>query len=165
MLRDLSTRQIVNVTSLPAATDNVGTFIRYNDTLMYSDGAGWRFVWHGGADGAGSGLDADFLDGKHASAFAQADLRGSYQVTSGTAPNYAITPSPALTALSAGVRYTLKIHAASSAAVSINVNALGAKALKKISGSALVAVTTLPANAILDVVYNGTDWVIPNVGL
>lgn len=32
----------------------------------------WRKIWHEGNDGAGSGLDADLLDGQHASSFAQA---------------------------------------------------------------------------------------------
>jgi hypothetical protein len=34
-------------------------------------------VWHAGNDGAGSGLDADTVDGVHASAFASASLLGS----------------------------------------------------------------------------------------
>lgn len=33
---------------------------------------GWKMIWHEGNDGSGSGLDADLLDGKHASAFALA---------------------------------------------------------------------------------------------
>ena len=33
----------------------------------------WQVVWHSGIDGSGSGLDADTVDGKHASAFAQTD--------------------------------------------------------------------------------------------
>lgn len=32
----------------------------------------WRKIWHEGNDGSGSGLDADLLDGKHASEFAAA---------------------------------------------------------------------------------------------
>ena len=33
---------------------------------------GWNEIWHSGNDGSGSGLDADLLDGNHASAFAPA---------------------------------------------------------------------------------------------
>ncbi len=46
-----------------------------NVFAMRSLGAGgttptdWVFLWHSGNDGAGSGLDADLLDGKHASEF------------------------------------------------------------------------------------------------
>ena len=36
-------------------------------------GNGTNLVWHAGNDGSGSGLDADLLDGKHASAFATSD--------------------------------------------------------------------------------------------
>jgi hypothetical protein len=49
---------------------------------------GGNVVWHGNNDGAGSGLDADLLDGYQASAFAQ--LGGTHLITGawnfGTAP-------------------------------------------------------------------------------
>ena len=43
-------------------------------TLNAGGDAKWRnnTIWHAGNDGSGSGLDADFLDGYHASAFATA---------------------------------------------------------------------------------------------
>lgn len=41
-------------------------------------------VWHAGNDGPGSGLDADTLDGQHASAFASAALLGSSYVYEGS---------------------------------------------------------------------------------
>lgn len=41
-------------------------------------------VWHAGNDGPGSGLDADTLDGQHASAFASAALLGSSYVSEGS---------------------------------------------------------------------------------
>jgi hypothetical protein len=51
----------------------------------------WRKVWHEGNDGSGSGLDADLLDGNHASAFYLASNPSNYAsgtVTgvTGTAP-------------------------------------------------------------------------------
>ncbi len=51
-----------------------------NSGLYYRDGKGstWNSsyeIWHAGRDGSGSGLDADTLDGQHASAFQAA---GSY---------------------------------------------------------------------------------------
>lgn len=42
---------------------------RYNST-WYS----WQMLWHSGNDGSGSSLDADLLDGNHASAFAQTNI-------------------------------------------------------------------------------------------
>lgn len=45
----------------------------------------WRKVWHDGNDGSGSGLDADLLDGNHASAFALAShTHSNYLPNSGT---------------------------------------------------------------------------------
>jgi hypothetical protein len=46
----------------------------------------WEKVWHSGNDGAGSGLDADLLDGYHASAFAKlsgATFTGAITVQAG----------------------------------------------------------------------------------
>jgi hypothetical protein len=37
--------------------------------LSWYDGGAYRTVWHSANDGSGSGLDADLLDGQHASAF------------------------------------------------------------------------------------------------
>lgn len=51
------------------------TFIDYNNDRFYFrrkiDGAwqGWKKIWNESNGGAGSGLDADLLDGQHASAF------------------------------------------------------------------------------------------------
>jgi hypothetical protein len=43
----------------------------------------WVEVWTSGTDGSGSGLDADLLDGNHASAFASSSHTHSYLPTSG----------------------------------------------------------------------------------
>ena len=45
---------------------------------------GWNRIWHSGNDGSGSGLDADLLDGHHASYFAPA----SGNVTGSGSSNY-----------------------------------------------------------------------------
>lgn len=53
--------------------DNTGKVIglRYTDGKpIYYDGTNQYFIWHAGNDGSGSGLDADMLDGQHASDFA-----------------------------------------------------------------------------------------------
>jgi len=47
----------------------------------------WRKVWHDGNDGSGSGLDADLLDGQHASAFAPASHSHNYVTEGGTSFN------------------------------------------------------------------------------
>ncbi len=53
--------------------DGDGLFTPYTTPLqMDSDGtltSNGNTVWHAGNDGSGSGLDADTLDGSHASSF------------------------------------------------------------------------------------------------
>lgn len=54
---------------------NVGGSIRFasNDSLTRLSGRIFYKIWDEGNDGSGSGLDADLLDGKHASEFAMAN--------------------------------------------------------------------------------------------
>ena len=63
-----------NITALAIAPNtggSAGKVFIYNDQGSgYSPG--WREVWTSTSDGSGSGLDADLLDGNHASAFAAA---------------------------------------------------------------------------------------------
>lgn len=48
------------------------TYRRYSSVSGTSWGS-WVEEWNSGNDGSGSGMDADLLDGKHSSAFAQTD--------------------------------------------------------------------------------------------
>ncbi len=66
-------------------TDGAGVFVDTNK------------VWHAGNHGPGSGLDADTLDGQHASAFASAALIGSASVYEGS-----ITPQQLFSMASTG---------------------------------------------------------------
>ncbi len=72
-----------NITALAIAPNTGGScgkvFI-YNDQGG-SYAPGWREVWTSTSDGSGSGLDADLLDGCHASAFQAA---GTYNTIIGT---------------------------------------------------------------------------------
>lgn len=74
-----------NITGLviaPNTGGSAGGVFIYNDQgSTYSPG--WREVWTSASDGAGSGLDADLLDGQHASAFAAASHTHSYLPLSG----------------------------------------------------------------------------------
>ena len=56
-----------------AGSANQGPYVRTKTSGTWNS---WNQVWHAGNDGSGSGLDADTLDGSHASAFAPAG--GSY---------------------------------------------------------------------------------------
>ena len=76
-----------------APSGTVGTNISWTETFRarYNESAPTfkgNTIWHAGNDGAGSGLDADTLDGQQASAFAAA---------SHTHSQYATLASPALT--------------------------------------------------------------------
>jgi len=53
----------------------------------WSAGATANLIWHSGNDGSGSGLDADTVDGIHASSFARVDVGGGASFAGGvTAP-------------------------------------------------------------------------------
>ncbi|MFW5704348.1 MAG: hypothetical protein ACOCXG_00765, partial [Nanoarchaeota archaeon] len=56
----------------------------------------WKEIWHSGNDGSGSGLDADTLDGQHASAFASSSSLGNYVLKSGDSMTGALTISTSL---------------------------------------------------------------------
>ncbi|OME05976.1 hypothetical protein BSK60_33010, partial [Paenibacillus odorifer] len=69
--------------------------------------------------------NADSVGGYSAAQITQGTL--SYAVTSGTAPTLVATFNPAVAALTAGLRVTIKAHAATTGPVTLNVNGLGAK--------------------------------------
>ena len=75
-----STRGNITVLAIaPNTGGSAGKVFIYNDQGS-GYGPGWREVWCNTSDGSGSGLDADLLDGQHASAFQPA---GSYMTLSG----------------------------------------------------------------------------------
>jgi hypothetical protein len=80
--------------------------------------------------------------------------------SAGTAPNYTLTPSTAVTAYAAGQRFRVKFHAAGAGADQINVSGLGNKPLKQYddAGAAIDAVIT--AGMLADVEYDGTNMVV-----
>ena len=55
--------------------------IDHDGNIEYYDGSQLRTVWHSGNDGAGSGLDADLLDGQHGSFY-----RNQSNLNQGTIP-------------------------------------------------------------------------------
>ena len=84
-------------------------------TLTAGGDAKWRnnTIWHAGNDGSGSGLDADFLDGYHASAFATAGHNhdGRYIRWGGSAAD---TNAMGWGTLTTANGYTILSHASSS---------------------------------------------------
>lgn len=78
--------------------------------------------------------------------------------TAGTSTALTATVTPAITAYTTGVRYTIKLHTNSGAAPSLNLNSLGAVALKKVTPAGIVALTAndLRSGEIAAFWYDGT---------
>jgi hypothetical protein len=82
----------------------------------------------------------------------------------GSADTYTASPTPVLTAYPSTIAsYTIKINADNTGASTLNVNALGAKDIKKYDGSgaklALIA-GELQQDQIYNIVYDGTDFIV-----
>lgn len=85
------------------------------------------------------------------------DKRNEYYADSGSADAYAVTPAPAYTAYFAGMKILIKTANANTGASTLNVNALGTKAIKKLASQALDANNILAGQIVL-VVYDGTNF-------
>jgi hypothetical protein len=82
----------------------------------------------------------------------------AFQATdTGTANTYVIALTPAITAYAAGQEFTFKAGAASTTASTLNVNTLGAKALKKRNDQDIAA-GDIEAGSIVTAVYDGTSF-------
>ena len=83
--------------------------------------------------------------------------RVTYVADTGAADAYVVTLPYAPPAYVAGLRFVMKAATLNTGASTINVNALGAKTIKRFDGSALVAGDIL-ANAIVNMIYDGTSF-------
>ena len=82
----------------------------------------------------------------------------AFQATdTGTANAYVIALTPAITAYAAGQEITFKAGAASTTASTLNVNTLGAKALKKLHDQD-IASGDIESGSIVTAVYDGTNF-------
>lgn len=77
--------------------------------------------------------------------------------STGSSNAYAIAPSPAITALAAGQRFTFLANHTSSGAATLNVSGLGATTLKNTDGSAIGA-SDIASGGLYEAAYNGTDF-------
>lgn len=82
-------------------SSNTGVVIS-NSYITYNGGK----IWHAGNDGSGSGLDADLLDGKHASSFSLTAHTHNYLVSRGRVTAESGTVLPALSGLSMSEAYS-----------------------------------------------------------
>lgn len=81
--------------------------------------------------------------------------------TSGT-NTYTATPSPALTAYTAGLIVTIRFANANTAGSSLNLNGLGAVTIQK--NGAAIASGQIPASATMSLIYDGTNFQLINSG-
>lgn len=82
-----------------------------------------------------------------------------YGVATGPANAYAVTLSPAPTAYTEGMAIAVKINVENTGPSTINVNGLGAVAIKKPNGLD-VAAGNLKANSVYTMRYNGVNFIL-----
>ncbi|WP_341348567.1 phage tail protein [Paenibacillus sp. FSL H3-0469] len=110
-------------------------------------------------DGAGSGLDADLHAGKTLAEVVQGSL--SYLGTiAGSSPNFTGTATPPIAALAPGQRLSFKALTSTSGPITLNVNGLGAKSIKKPNGNN----PPLVQGGVYTVVYDGTAFILQGEG-
>lgn len=108
--------------------------------------------------------------GTGASLFATPDLNAqavqngswAYAADAGASDAYAITLSPAITAYAAGQSFVFKANTANTGAATLNVNALGAKDIRKYANGALSDLETndIIASMPVSVTYDGTRFIM-----
>lgn len=85
-------------------------------------------------------------------------LLSDYKVDTGAANAYVITPSPAITAYTTGQIFSFKAVNANTTASTLNVNGLGVKTIKKLSGGFDLVANDIIAGAVVVVEYDGTNF-------
>lgn len=87
---------------------------------------------------------------------------GTAFTTAGTAPNFTLTPSPAINAYAASQRFSVTFNAAgTTGSNTLNISGLGAKNLKQYDSNGAKQPAVIPASGwSSDVMYDGTDLVL-----
>ena len=106
-----------------------------------------------------SQLDSDFST--VATALNDANTYSNYAADTGVANAYVVTLTGVSTTYSAGLRIQFKAGNANTGASTLNVNAGGTKNITFQDASALSS-GTIAANAIVDVMYDGTQFLLMN---
>jgi Chaperone of endosialidase len=106
-----------------------------------------------------SNLDADFST--VATAMNDANTYSNYAADTGSANAYVVTLTGISAIYSAGLRIQFKAGNANTTASTLNVNAQGAKNITYQDASA-IASGTIAANSIVDVMYDGTQFLLMN---
>ncbi|SEN77949.1 phage tail protein, partial [Nitrosomonas marina] len=82
--------------------------------------------------------------------------------TTGTAPDFVGSVTPALTAYVAGQRFRVKFHNHINSSATLNINGLGALSLKQYEADGSKVGAVVGINQLVDVEYDGTDFVVLN---
>jgi hypothetical protein len=87
------------------------------------------------------------------------DGSSHYAADAGSSDDYAITLTPAPGSYITGAVYRFKANTANTAAATLNVNAIGAKTIKKVAGGVTTDLATndIRVGQLVDVVYDGTN--------
>jgi hypothetical protein len=92
------------------------------------------------------------------------DGTGIYVATvGGTADVITLSPSPAITSYTAGQTFRFIASGANTTNVTVNVSALGAKAITKNGTTALVA-GDIPSGMMVEITYDGTRFILGTIG-
>jgi hypothetical protein len=84
----------------------------------------------------------------------------NYCADAGSSDTYACSLSPAIVSYAAGNSYRFKANTANTGAATLNLNSLGAVAIKKVAGGVTtdLADNDIRVNQVVDVVYDGTNF-------
>lgn len=95
-------------------------------------------------------------------ALLRSKLLSDYVADTGAADAYVITPSPAISAYTTGQIFSFKAAHTNTTASTLNVNAKGATAIKKVDGTTALAAGDIVAGQIIQVEYDGTNFQMIN---
>lgn len=84
-----------------------------------------------------------------------------YAVTTGSANNYILTPTPPIVQYTAGQRFNIKINATNTGPSTINVSGLGNISLV-INGATALPANALQIGVIYEIEYDGTNFQVSN---
>lgn len=77
----------------------------------------------------------------------------------GTADVITLTPSPAITAYTAGQTFRFIASGANTTNVTVNISGLGAKAITK-NGTTALAAGDIPSGMMVEITYDGTEFIL-----
>lgn len=89
-------------------------------------------------------------------------LLSDYKADTGAADAYVITPVPAISAYTVGQRFTFLAANTNTGASTLNVNGLGARAIKRPAGGDVLG-GDITTGKIIDVEYDGTNFQVMNL--